>query len=433
MFVYADNAATTAVSKTALDAMLPALGELYGNPSSLHQKGREANLALIAARETVAKCLNAQPREIYFTGCGTESDNWAITEGARLGAAAGKRHIISDAIEHHAVLHTLTKLEKEGFEVTYLPVHENGLVRLEELAAAIRPDTCLVTIMYANNEIGTLQPIREIGALCRERGILFHTDAVQAVGHVSVDVVRDNIDMLSLSGHKFHAPKGVGAMYCRRGIKLKNFIEGGAQERGLRGGTEAIPGILAMAAALKESCEHLEENAEKVTAMRDKLIEGLSRIPCSRCNGDPDHKVPGIVSFCFEGIEGESLLLRLDMAGICASSGSACTSGSLDPSHVLLALGMPHEIAHGSLRLSLCEYNTMEEVDYILEQVPQVVRELREMSPVWMHMLETMPDPYKSGEQRLIACFSANGDSLQLCASKASQRSLRRRARRAKE
>lgn len=399
MFVYADNAATTAVSKTALDAMLPALGELYGNPSSLHQKGREANLALIAARETVAKCLNAQPREIYFTGCGTESDNWAITEGARLGAAAGKRHIISDAIEHHAVLHTLTKLEKEGFEVTYLPVHENGLVRLEELAAAIRPDTCLVTIMYANNEIGTLQPIREIGALCRERGILFHTDAVQAVGHVSVDVVRDNIDMLSLSGHKFHAPKGVGAMYCRKGIKLKNFIEGGAQERGLRGGTEAIPGILAMAAALKESCEHLEENAKKVTAMRDKLIEGLSRIPCSRCNGDPDHKVPGIVSFCFEGIEGESLLLRLDMAGICASSGSACTSGSLDPSHVLLALGMPHEIAHGSLRLSLCEYNTMEEVDYILEQVPQVVRELREMSPVWMHMLETMPDPYKSGEK----------------------------------
>lgn len=396
MFVYADNAATTAVSKTALDAMLPALGELYGNPSSLHQKGREANLALIAARETVAKCLNAQSREIYFTGCGTESDNWAITEGARLGAAAGKRHIISDAIEHHAVLHTLTKLEKEGFEVTYLPVHENGLVRLEELAAAIRPDTCLVTIMYANNEIGTLQPIREIGALCRERGILFHTDAVQAVGHVSVDVVRDNIDMLSLSGHKFHAPKGVGAMYCRKGIKLKNFIEGGAQERGLRGGTEAIPGILAMAAALKESCEHLEENAEKVTAMRDKLIEGLSRIPCSRCNGDPDHKVPGIVSFCFEGIEGESLLLRLDMAGICASSGSACTSGSLDPSHVLLALGMPHEIAHGSLRLSLCEYNTMEEVDYILEQVPQVVRELREMSPVWMHMLETMPDPYKN-------------------------------------
>ena len=393
MFVYADNAATTAVSKTALDAMLPALGELYGNPSSLHQKGREANLALIAARETVAKCLNAQPREIYFIGCGTESDNWAITEGARLGAAAGKRHIISDAIEHHAVLHTLTKLEKEGFEVTYLPVHENGLVRLEELAAAIRPDTCLVTIMYANNEIGTLQPIREIGALCRERGILFHTDAVQAVGHVSVDVVRDNIDMLSLSGHKFHAPKGVGAMYCRRGIKLKNFIEGGAQERGLRCGTEAIPGILAMAAALKESCEHLEENAEKVTAMRDKLIEGLSRIPCSRCNGDPDHKVPGIVSFCFEGIEGESLLLRLDMAGICASSGSACTSGSLDPSHVLLALGRPHEVAHGSLRLTLSPENRPEEIDYILEVLPGIVSYLRDMSPVWDE-LETGRRPH---------------------------------------
>ena len=399
MFVYADNAATTAVSKTALDAMLPALGELYGNPSSLHQKGREANLALIAARETVAKCLNAQPREIYFTGCGTESDNWAITEGARLGAAAGKRHIISDAIEHHAVLHTLTKLEKEGFEVTYLPVHENGLVRLEELAAAIRPDTCLVTIMYANNEIGTLQPIREIGALCRERGILFHTDAVQAVGHVSVDVVRDNIDMLSLSGHKFHAPKGVGALYCKKGIKLQNFIEGGAQERGKRGGTEAIPGILAMAAALKDCCDHMEESMAKVTAMRDKLIQGLSAIPYSRCNGDPEHKAPGIVSFCFEGIEGESLLLRLDMAGICASSGSACTSGSLDPSHVLLALGMPAEVAHGSLRLSLCEANTMEQVDYMLQEIPRVVRELREMSPVWQHMMEHAEDPYKSANR----------------------------------
>ena len=399
MFVYADNAATTAVSKTALDAMLPALGELYGNPSSLHQKGREANLALIAARETVAKCLNAQPREIYFTGCGTESDNWAITEGARLGAAAGKRHIISDAIEHHAVLHTLTKLEKEGFEVTYLPVHENGVVRLEELAAAIRPDTCLVTIMFSNNEIGTLQPIREIGALCREKGILFHTDAVQAVGHVPIDVEKDNIDMLSLSGHKFHAPKGVGALYCRKGIKLQNFIEGGAQERDKRGGTEAIPGILAMAAALKDCCDHMEESMAKVTAMRDKLTEGLRKIPYSHCNGDPDHKAPGIVSFCFEGIEGESLLLRLDMAGICASSGSACTSGSLDPSHVLLALGLPHEIAHGSLRLSLCESNTMEQVDYMLEQIPRVVKELREMSPVWQHMMENAEDPYKSAKR----------------------------------
>ena len=396
MFVYADNAATTAVSKTALEAMLPAMQELYGNPSSLHQKGREANMALAAAREKVAKCLNAQPREIYFTGCGTESDNWAITEGARLGALEGKKHIISDVIEHHAVLHTLSKLEKQGFEVTYLPVHENGLVRLDELAAAIRPDTCLVTIMFSNNEIGTVQPIREIGALCREKGVLFHTDAVQAVGHMPIDVEKDNIDMLSLSGHKFHAPKGVGALYVRKGIKLKNFIEGGAQERGTRGGTEGIPAILAMAAAMEESCAHLEENMKKVSAMRDKLIEGLSKIPCSRCNGDSDHRAPGVVSFCFEGIEGESLLLRLDMAGICASSGSACTSGSLDPSHVLLSLGLPHEIAHGSLRLSLCEYNTMEEVDYILEIVPQVVRTLRQMSPVWYHMLETMPDPYKA-------------------------------------
>ena len=394
MFVYVDNAATTAMSKAAIDAMTPAMHELYGNPSSLHQKGREANMALIGARETVAQCLNAEAREIYFTGCGTEADNWAITEGARLGAAAGKKHIISDTIEHHAVLHTLARLEKEGFEVTYLPVHEDGLVRLDELEAALRPDTCLVTIMYANNEIGTIQPIREIGALCRSRGVLFHTDAVQAIGHIPVDVAADNIDMLSLSGHKFHAPKGVGALYCKKSVPIRNFIEGGAQERGRRGGTEAIPGILAMAAAMQESCSHLEENMAKVTAMRDRLIEGLGKIPCSRCNGSPDHKVPGIVSFCFEGIEGESLLLRLDLAGICASSGSACTSGSLDPSHVLLALGMPHEIAHGSLRLSLCEYNTMEQVDYILEKVPEVVRTLRQMSPVWMHMLEKMEVPY---------------------------------------
>ena len=394
MFVYADNAATTAVSKAALDAMLPALQELYGNPSSLHQKGREANYALIAAREEIARCLNAESREIYFTGGGTEADNWAITEAARLGAEAGKKHIVSDTIEHHAVLHTLARLEKQGFEVTYLPVHDNGVVRLEELEAAIRPDTCLVTIMFSNNEIGTLQPIREIGAACRKKGVLFHTDAVQAVGHVPVDVEADNIDMLSLSGHKFHAPKGVGALYCKKSIKLKNFIEGGAQERGRRGGTEAMPGILAMAAALKESCSRLEENMSKVSAMRDRLIEGLSKIPYSRCNGDPGCRAPGIVSFCFEGIEGESLLLRLDLAGICASSGSACTSGSLDPSHVLLALGLPHEIAHGSLRLSLSEYNTMEEVDYILQQVPEVVRMLRQMSPVWSHMLEKTEDPY---------------------------------------
>jgi cysteine desulfurase len=396
MFVYADNAATTAMSEAAINAMTPALHELYGNPSSLHQKGREANLALISARETMAKCLGAEPREIYFTGCGTEADNWAITEAARIGAESGKKHIISDTIEHHAVLHTLAKLEKQGFEVTYLPVHSEGVVRLEELEAAIRPDTCLVTIMFSNNEIGTLQPIREIGKLCREKGILFHTDAVQAVGHVPIDVVADNIDMLSLSGHKFHAPKGVGALYCKKSIKLKNFIEGGAQERGKRGGTEAIPAILAMAAALEDSCAHMEENRAHVTAMRDKLIEGLSKIPYSHCNGDNSRKAPGVVSFCFEGVEGESLLLRLDIAGICASSGSACTSGSLDPSHVLLALGLPHEIAHGSLRLSLCEYNTMEEVDYILEQVPQVVKTLREMSPVWLHMLEHMDDPYKN-------------------------------------
>ena len=395
MFVYADNAATTAMSKAAIDAMLPAMHELYGNPSSLHQKGREANYALIGARETVAKCLNADPKEIYFTGSGTESDNWAITEAARLGAEKGKKHIISDTIEHHAVLHTLARLERQGFEVTYLPVHEDGLVRVDELAAAIRPDTCLVTIMFVNNEIGTIQPIREISALCRERGVLFHTDAVQAMGHVPVDVEADNIDMLSLSGHKFHAPKGAGALYCRKSIRLRNFIEGGAQERGRRGGTEAIPSILAMAAALEESCAHMEENMAKVTAMRDKLIDGLSRIPRARCNGSAGHRAPGIVSFCFEGIEGESLLLRLDLAGICASSGSACTSGSLDPSHVLLALGLPHEIAHGSLRLSLCEYNTMEEMDYILQQVPEVVRTLRQMSPVWYRMLETMEDPYK--------------------------------------
>ena len=383
MFVYADNAATTAMSKAAIDAMTPAMHQLYGNPSSLHQKGREANYALMDARETVARCLNAQPREIYFTGCGTESDNWAITEGARLGAEQGKRHIISDPIEHHAVLHTLAKLEKQGFEVTYLPVHEDGVVRLEDLAAAIRPDTCLVTIMFSNNEIGTVQPIREIGALCRERGVLFHTDAVQAVGHLPIDVAADNIDMLSLSGHKFHAPKGVGALYCKKSVPIRNFIEGGAQERGRRGGTEAIPAILAMAAAMKDSCEHMEENMARVSAMRDKLIDGLSKIPRSRCNGSPDYRAPGLVSFCFEGIEGESLLLRLDLAGICASSGSACTSGSLDPSHVLLALGMPHEIAHGSLRLTVSPDNSREVMDLVVDRIKEIVKKLRDMSPLY--------------------------------------------------
>ena len=395
MFVYADNAATTAVSKTALEAMTKALAETYGNPSSLHRMGREASAALRQARETMARCLGAQSREIYFTGCGTEADNWAIRYAAQAGAAKGKRHLISTPIEHHAVLHTLDALKKEGFEVTLLPVYENGVVRLEDLKSAIREDTCLVTVMYANNEIGSVQPISEIGALCRERGVLFHTDAVQAAGHLPIDVEAQHIDMLSLSGHKFHAPKGVGALYCRKGIPIQPFIQGGAQERGKRAGTEALPSIIAMAAALEESCAHLEENRKKVAHLRDKLIAGLSRIPFSRLTGDPVRRLPGMVSFCFEGIEGESLLLRLDLAGICASSGSACTSGSLDPSHVLLAIGLPHEIAHGSLRLSLCETNTEEEIDYILEQVPQVVRTLREMSPVWARMMETNPNPYQ--------------------------------------
>ena len=394
MFVYADNAATTALSPTALRTMTAALQDVYGNPSSLHRMGRVAAAALKGARETMAKYLGAKPEETYFTGCGTEADNWALRFAAYAGAKEGKKHLISSAIEHHAVLHTLAALEKEGFEVTLLPVYENGIVHLEDLEAAIRPDTALVSIMYANNEIGTIQPVAEIGKLCREKGVLFHTDAVQAAGHLPIDVAAQNIDMLSLSGHKFHAPKGVGLLYCRKGIRLRPFIEGGAQERGKRAGTEALPSIMAMAAAFAESCENMKANAEHVSRLRDKLIEGLEKIPFSRLTGDREKRLPGIVSFCFEGIEGESLLLRLDMAGICASSGSACTSGSLDPSHVLLALGLPHEIAHGSLRLSLCEYNTEEEVDYILEQVPQVVRTLREMSPVWGHMMEKYPNPY---------------------------------------
>ena len=395
MFVYADNAATTAMSPAALEAMTTALRDVYGNPSSLHRKGQEAADALAEARATMAKYLGAQPREIYFTGCGTEADNWAIRFAAHEGAAKGKKHLISTPIEHHAVLHTLAVLEKEGFEVTYLPVYDNGVVRPEDLEAAIRPDTALVTVMYANNEIGSIQPVAQIGEICHKHGVLFHTDAVQAAGHLPINVVEQHIDMLSLSGHKFHAPKGIGALYCRKGIPLKPFIEGGAQERGKRAGTEALPSIIAMSVAFREACEHMEENAKKVSAMRDRLIEGLSKIPYSRLTGDPVNRLPGMVSFCFEGIEGESLLLRLDLAGICASSGSACTSGSLDPSHVLLAIGLPHEIAHGSLRLSLCEYNTEEQVDYILSEVPQVVRTLREMSPVWAHMMETRENPYK--------------------------------------
>ena len=384
MFVYADNAATTSVSKTALDAMLPYLTENYGNPSSLYAFAQKATEAVAEARATVAACLGAaSPREIYFTSGGSEADNQAIMSAARLGARKGKKHLISTKFEHHAVLHTLKRLEKEGYEVTLLDVHEDGVVRLEDVAAAIREDTCLVTIMFANNEIGTVQPIAEIGALCREKGIPFHTDAVQAAGHMPIDVEKMNIDMLSISGHKFHAPKGVGALYCRKNIPLFNLIEGGGQERGKRAGTENVAGIVAMAAALKESVDNMEEDSKKMIAMRDKLFAELSKIPHSKINGSLEHHVPGTVNMCFEGIEGESLLLMLDAKGICASSGSACTSGSLDPSHVLLSLGLPHEVAHGSLRLSIGEYNTMEEIDHICQVVPQVVEYLRNMSPVW--------------------------------------------------
>ena len=383
MFVYADNAATTCVSRAALDAMFPYLLEDYGNPSSLYAFGQKAQEALQEARETVAKCIGATPREIYFTSGGSEADNQAIVSAARVGARHGKKHLISTKFEHHAVLHTLKKLEKEGFEVTLLDVHADGVVRLEDVEAAIRPDTCLVTVMFANNEIGTIQPIREIGALCRERGIPFHTDAVQAAGHMPIDVVEMNIDMLSMSGHKFHAPKGVGVLYAKRNMPLVNIIEGGAQERGKRAGTENVAGIVALAAALKESCEHMEENTAKILPMRDKLFAELSKIPHSKINGSLEHHVPGTVNMCFEGIEGESLLLLLDREGICASSGSACTSGSLDPSHVLLSIGLPHEVAHGSLRLSIGEYNSMDEIDHIVEVVPKVVAYLRSISPVW--------------------------------------------------
>ena len=383
MQVYADNAATTKMSATAISAMTAYFDQTYGNPSSLHSIGQEAKEALEAARETVAGCLGAEAREIYFTSGGSEADNQAILTAAELGRRKCKMHIISTAFEHHAVLHTLQKLEKQGFQVTLLDVSKGHNITADQVRAAIREDTCLVTCMFANNEIGSVLPIAEIGAVCKEKGVLFHTDAVQAAGHIAIDVKAMNIDMLSLSGHKFHGPKGVGALYCRRGIFLQNLIEGGAQERGKRAGTENIAGICSMAAALREACDNLERNAEKVTRMRDRLIEGLSRIPHSALNGDPVHRLPGNVSFCFEGIEGESLLLYLDAMGICASSGSACTSGSLDPSHVLLAIGRVHDVAHGSLRLSLSHYNTEEEVDHILTCVPQVVQTLRNMSPVW--------------------------------------------------
>ncbi len=388
MQVYADNAATTKMSRTAIDAMIPYMETVFGNPSSLYSIGQQAQEALTQARQTMAKYLGCEPGEITFTSGGSEADNQAIVSAARLGARKGKKHIISSSFEHHAVLHTLKKIESEGFEVTLLPVHSDGLVRVEELEAAIRDDTALVTIMYANNEIGTIQPIEEIGRICKEKGVIFHTDAVQAAGHLKIDVKAQNIDMLSLSAHKFHGPKGVGALYCRRGIALTNIIEGGAQERGKRAGTENVPGIMSMAAAFEESCLNIQKNTEYVRKLRDKLISELSKISHSTVNGDKTKRLPGNVNMCFEGIEGESLLLLLDDNGISASSGSACTSGSLDPSHVLLALGLPHEVAHGSLRLSVCEYNTPEEIDHITKVVPQVVEYLRSMSPVWRDLQE---------------------------------------------
>ena len=383
MQVYADNAATTKMSQVAISAMLPYMDKIYGNPSSLHSIGQEAKEALDAARATVASCLGCEPREIIFTSGGSEADNQAILSAAKFGARKGKKHIISTAFEHHAVLHTLQKLEKEGYQVTYLDVKNNHNITAQQVKDAIREDTCLVTVMYANNEIGSVLPIAEIGAICKEAGVPFHTDAVQAVGHLHINVKEQNIDMLSLSAHKFHGPKGVGALYVRRGFPLVNVIDGGAQERGKRAGTENTPAIVGMTVAMEEACANLEENNAISRRHRDRLIEGLLKIPHSALNGDPVNRLPGNVNFCFEGIEGESLLLLLDAQGICASSGSACTSGSLDPSHVLLAIGRVHDVAHGSLRLSLCEYNTMEEVEHILTVVPQVVQTLRAMSPVW--------------------------------------------------
>ena len=375
------------MSRTAIEAMLPYLDGIYGNPSSLYSLGQRAKEALEGARADIAACLGAQANEIYFTSCGSESDNQAIRSAAHLGALKGKKHIISTAFEHHAVLHTLDRLKREeGFEVTLLDVHRGGVVRPEEVQAAIRPDTCLVTVMFANNEIGTVQPIAEIGAVCRAAGVTFHTDAVQAAGHIPVNVAEQNIDMLSLSAHKFHGPKGVGALYIRRGVRLLPFIDGGAQERGRRAGTENVAGICAMAAALKEACANMDANAAKLTKLRDRIVAELTKIPHSKLNGDMTRHLPGTINMCFEGIEGEGLLLYLDDMGICASSGSACTSGSLDPSHVLLAIGLPHEVAHGSLRISLSEYNTEEDADHIIKCVPEVVEKLRAMSPVWKEM-----------------------------------------------
>lgn len=379
--IYLDNAGTTKVSENARQAMLPFFDEIYGNASSLHTYGQKAKEKLEEARAKIAKCLGVLPREIYFTSGGSESDNWAIENACSIGEKKGKKHIITSAIEHHAILHTLKKKEKEGFTVTYLPVYENGIVRVEDLKNAITDDTCLVTIMYANNEIGTIQPIKEIGEICKEKGILFHTDAVQAVGHIPLDI--ENVDMLSISGHKFHGPKGVGVFYCKKIVPLASFICGGAQERGKRAGTENVAGIVGMATALEDAYAEMEKTALHETKLRDKLLNELSKIPHSKINGDREKRLPNNFNMCFEGIEGESLLLLLDDEGICASSGSACTSGSLDPSHVLLAIGLPHEVAHGSLRLTLSKYNTEEEIDKVLKAVPKIVDYLRKMSPVW--------------------------------------------------
>lgn len=382
-FVYADNAATTKISDSVFNAMLPYLKDIYGNPSSIYSIGRESKKAIEVSREKVAKAINAQPTEIYFTGCGTEADNWAIKSTVELLSKRGKNHIITTAFEHHAILHTCKALEKMGYEVTYLPVSNDGYVTAKQVEDSITDKTAIVSIMYANNEIGTIQPIKEIGQVCRKKGVYFHADAVQAIGNVSIDVVDQYIDMLSLSGHKIHAPKGIGALYVRRGVPLKNFIDGGAQERNRRGGTENLASIVGLGVAMEEACANIEERALKVSKMRDKLIDGiLSTVPKTRLNGGRN-RLCGNVNISFEAVEGEALLLRLDMMGICGSSGSACTSGSLDPSHVLMAIGLPHEIAHGSLRLSLSEYNNDEDVEYILECVPKVITTLRDMSPIW--------------------------------------------------
>lgn len=388
MRIYLDNAATTKMNKSVIEAMLPYFEEVYGNPSSLYELGQTARTAIETAREKMAGILGCEPREIFFTSGGSEADNQAILSAAYYGEKCGNKHIVSTAFEHHAVLHTLEKLKKRGFEVTLLDVPENGVISAEQVKAAIRPDTCLVTVMYANNEIGTIQPVAEIGAVCKEKGVIFHTDAVQAAGHLHIDVKKENIDMLSLSAHKFHGPKGIGALYVRKGIPLINLIEGGAQERGKRAGTENVPAVVGMAKALEEAYERMDTSSEKITRLRNRLIDGLGKIPYSILNGSLQKRLPGNVSFCFEGIEGESLLLLLDDNGICASSGSACTSGSLDPSHVLLAIGRPHEIAHGSLRLTLSAENTEEEIDYTVKKVTEVVEYLRSFSPVWRDLEE---------------------------------------------